>query len=136
MNRTFSPTLRATKTTTNTTVRLNLAALGKGLLTAMALLILGSLALAAAYCFTTLATPTAHLLQFAVLATAAAGGGFMAAKSAGVKGMRHGLLLAAALGLLMLLFSMSGSGVMAAPLLLKAMVLLLGGALGGILGVI
>ena len=136
MNRTFSPTLHTTKTTANTIPQLNLAALGKGLAASIAMLIPGSLALAAAYCFTALTTPTAHLLQFAVLAAAAAVGGFMAAKSAGVKGMRHGVLLAAVLGLLMLLFSMSGGGVMAAPLLLKVPVLLLGGALGGILGVI
>lgn len=136
MSRSSSPALRAFNTTDTSLPQLNLAALGKGLLTALLLLILGSLALSAAYCFTSLATPTAHLLQFAVLAAAALGGGLMAAKSAGVKGLRHGILLALALGLLMLLFSLSNGGIIAAPLLLKALVLLLAGAIGGILGVL
>ncbi len=136
MIRSSSPALRAVSTTDTSLPQLNLAALGKGLVTAMLLLILGSLALSAAYCFTSLATPTAHLLQFAVLAAAALGGGLTAARSAGVKGLRHGVLLALALGLLMLFFSLANGGVMAAPLLLKALVLLLSGAVGGIIGVL
>lgn len=136
MNRTFSPALRTGKSTDSTLPHINPAALGKGMLAALLLIILGSLALAAAYCFTTLTTPTAHLLQFAVLAAAALVGGFIAAKSAGVKGLRHGILLALLISLLMAIFSLTSGGIMPAALIIKAAVMLLCGALGGIFGVL
>ena len=54
--------------------------LGRGLLLSCSLVALFSLALAAAYCFTSLSGSTAHLLQLAVLGVAVFAGAFAAAK--------------------------------------------------------
>lgn len=112
--------------------------LGRGLLLSCLLVVVLSLALAAAYCFTSLAGGTAHVLQLAVLGVAAFVGAFAAAKGAGRRGLWHGLLLAALLLGLLLLGSAAGltaGGVSVLGLLVKGLLLFLAGGLGGILGV-
>lgn len=112
--------------------------LGKGLALACVLLALLTLALAAAYCYTSLAGSTAHLLQLLILAVAAFAGGFSAARGAGCKGLWHGLLLAVLLLLLLFLVGMAGltaGGISFLALLVKGLVLCLSGGLGGIMGV-
>ena len=97
-----------------------------------------SLALAAAYCFTSLSGSTAHLLQLAVLGVAVFAGAFAAAKGAGRRGLWHGLLLAALLLGLLLLGSVVGltaGGISILGLLVKGLLLFMAGGLGGVLGV-
>lgn len=112
--------------------------LGRGLLLSCSLVALFSLALAAAYCFTSLSGSTAHLLQLAVLGVAVFAGAFAAAKGAGRRGLWHGLLLAALLLGLLLLGSVVGltaGGVSILGLLVKGLLLFMAGGLGGVLGV-
>lgn len=112
--------------------------LGRGLLISCVLAAAFSLALAAAYCFTSLAGSTAHILQLAVLGAAAFAGAFAAAKGAGRRGLWHGLILAALLLGLLLLGSAAGltsGGISVLGLLVKGLLLFMAGGLGGILGV-
>ena len=107
--------------------------LGRGLLLSCSLVALFSLALAAAYCFTSLSGSTAHLLQLAVLGVAVFAGAFAAAKGAGRRGLWHGLLLAALL--LGCVVGLTAGGISILGLLVKGLLLFMAGGLGGVLGV-
>lgn len=120
---------------------LSMVQLGKGLVLSCVLLAVGSLILAAAYCYTSLAGSTAHLLQLLVLAAASFAGGFSAARGAGHKGLWHGLALAVLLLVLLLAANLAGltsagaEGVAGLAVLVKGLALCLAGGLGGIIGV-
>lgn len=115
----------------------SLRALGRGLIAAALILGIGSLLLAAAYCYSQMSSATCHLLQLLLLALAAFVGGFAAGRLAGSRGLNHGL----ALGLLLLFclaavsLSLPAGGVAPLALLVKALLLLLCAGLGGIFGV-
>ena len=115
----------------------SLRALGRGLILAALTLGIGSLLLAAAYCYSQMSSATCHLLQLLLLALSAFVGGFAAGRLAGSRGLNHGL----ALGLLLLFclaavsFSLPAGGVAPLALLVKALLLLLCAGLGGIFGV-
>lgn len=112
-----------------------LGALARGLAVSALLLGLGSLGLAAAYCYSQMGSAACHLLQLLVLAVSSLAGGFTAGRRAGSRGLHHGL----ALGLLLLAclcaVSLQTGGVAPLALLTKGLLLLLCGGLGGILGV-
>ncbi len=78
---------------------------------------------------------TCHLLQLLVLAVSAWAGGFAAAKRSGSRGLYHGLFLGLLLLACLCAFSLQTSGVAPLTLLLKALLLLFCGGLGGIFGV-
>jgi putative membrane protein (TIGR04086 family) len=78
-------------------------------------------------------------MQLGMLLISALLGGFLAAKSAGSRGMLHGLLLGALLLLLLVIYSMfgsSGGGISGLTFAVKALLMLAGGGIGGILGII
>lgn len=113
------------------------AALLRGMIAALVVLLAGSLALAAAYTFTDLTSATTHLLQLVLLGLAALIGGFITAKRAGSRGLASGLLLAAGLFVLLLLWNVTlGAGLaLDLTLVVKMLLLALFGALGGMFGV-
>ncbi len=113
------------------------AALLRGMIAALIVLLAGSLALAAAYTFTDLTSPTAHVLQLVLLGLAALIGGFVTAKKAGSRGLASGLMLAAGLLVLLVLWNVTlGAGLaLNLTLVVKMLILALLGALGGIIGV-
>lgn len=113
-------------------------ALLQGLLWAAALLGLGSLLLAAAYTQTDLSCPTMHLLQQVILGSACMMGAWRTARLAGRKGLFNGLLLAALLLIMLAVVNLAALGGLhiGLPLLVKAVILTVGGALGGMLGVL
>ena len=113
------------------------AALIRGMIAALAVLLAGSLILAAAYVFTDLSSATAHLLQLVLLGLTALFGGFITAKRAGSQGLISGLILAAGLLIMMLLWNISlGTGIaLDLTLFVKVLILALFGALGGMFGV-
>jgi putative membrane protein (TIGR04086 family) len=117
---------------------MQIKALLRGLAASLLLVVVLSFALAAAYCFTSLSAPAAHLMRLGVLLLSALAGGFLAAKSAGSRGMLHGLLLGALLLLLLVIYNMLGGtgGVSGLTLAVKALLMLAGGGIGGILGII
>ena len=111
-------------------------ALLQGLLWATALLGIGSLLLAVAYTQTDLTSPTMHLLQPVILGLAAMLGAWRTARLAGRKGLFNGLLLAALLLIILAAVNLVMGGLhIGLPLLIKVLILTLGGALGGMLGV-
>ncbi|MBQ2888800.1 MAG: TIGR04086 family membrane protein [Firmicutes bacterium] len=113
-------------------------ALLQGLLWAAALLGLGSLLLAAAYTQTDLSRPTMHLLQQVILGLACMVGAWRTARLAGRKGLFNGLLLAVLLLIMLAAVNIAAAGGVhiGLPLLVKAVILTAGGALGGMLGVL
>ncbi len=113
------------------------AALLRGMAAALIILLAGTLMLAAAYTFTDLSSPTAHLLQLVLLGLAALAGGFITAKKAGSRGLASGLMLAAGLFVLLLLWNVTlGAGLaLNLTLVVKMLILALFGALGGMFGV-
>lgn len=113
-------------------------ALLQGLLWTAALLGLASLLLAVAYTQTDLSRPTMHLLQPIILGLACMVGAWRTARLAGRKGLLNGLLLAALLLIMLAVVNLAAMGGLhiGLPLLVKALILMLGGALGGMLGVL
>ncbi len=113
-------------------------ALLQGLLWTAALLGLGSLLLAAAYTQTDLSRPTMHLLQPVILGLACMVGAWRTARLAGRKGLLNGLLLAVLLLIVLTVVNLVVTGGLhiGLPLLVKAVILTLGGAMGGMLGVL
>lgn len=107
----------------------------KGAIATVVIATLGSLILAAAFCFTTMTDPTMHALQLPLLALAAFIGAFVAAKAAGRKGLMHGVRQGILLLVLMLLFTLLGGSFGLLALLLKGLIILAASAMGGILGV-
>ncbi len=112
------------------------AALLKGLAAAVIFSAFASLLLAAACCFTDLAAPTAHLLQFAVLGSASLVGGFVTARSSTAKSLQHTLLLALLISLLLLAFTLTTGDITQAAVLIKTPLIFLAAALGSVLAVL
>lgn len=112
------------------------AALLKGLAAAIIFSAFASLLLAAACCFTDLPSPTAHLLQFAVLATASLVGGLVTARSTPVKSLQHTLLMALLLSLLLLVFTLATGNITPAAVLIKTPLIFLAATLGSVLAVL
>ena len=113
-------------------------ALLQGLLWVAALLGLGSLLLAAAYTQTDLSRPTMHLLQQVIPGLACMVGAWRTARLAGRKGLFNGLMLAVLLLMMLAAVNIATAGGLhiGLPLLVKAVILTAGGALGGMLGVL
>lgn len=107
-----------------------------GLISAALALLIGSLLLSLCFCYTSTEDSTIHALGLVLLGVSCLVGGFFSARSAGKKGLKHGGLVAATLLVLLLVYSLlGGAGLSPVALLIKGAVMLIGGALGGILGV-
>lgn len=108
----------------------------RGVLGAALVIIAGSLLLALVFCFSSLSSQTMHLLQLPLLGLAALVGAFIAAKAAGRKGLAQGVRLAVLLLVLLAVLTLAGGGqITVAAVLVKGLIVLICGAVGGMLGV-
>lgn len=121
--------------TTVKTTQIALPPLLKGAIGAIIVTLLGSAVLAAAFCLTDLSTTATHAIQLPLLGLAAFVGAFIAAKSAGRKGLHQGLRMAALLLAIMAIFTFVGGSFSPIALILKGIIILATAAMGGILGV-
>ena len=111
-------------------------ALFKGLICAVLFAAAASLLLAMLFCWTDMSSRTMHILQLPILGLAAFIGAFVAAKAAGRKGLAQGLRLAVLMLALLAVLTASGGGQLTlAAVLLKGLILIVCGALGGMFGV-
>lgn len=116
---------------------LNLIAIGRGTLMGAVASLTGTLLMAAAFYFTSLSERTFPYLVSFVLFLSGMLGGSLAARSAGNRGLIHGLAAGTALFLLLWLAAVAVlPGPVTSGMLLKKFFLLAsGGALGGFLGI-
>lgn len=115
--------------------RIKLPPIITGLLAATLAALIGTFALAIIFCHTGLSPATAHALRLPLLGLCALIGAFAAARAAARKGLVQGLRLGALLLVLLLAFTLAGGTISPVALIIKAAIILLCAALGGILGV-
>lgn len=116
-------------------IAITLPPLLRGALCTLPVLLVGTLALAAAYCHTTLPADICHALQLPLLWLAALVGAFAAARATGRRGLIQGLRVAAILLIALVALTLLTATINPVALTIKAIVIIIGGVLGGILGV-
>lgn len=121
--------------TANRVPHIKLPPLLKGIIGAAITATVGTALLAAAFCFSAMPSDTMHAMQLPLLALSAFIGAFIAAKSAGRKGLQQGFRLAVALLIIMAVFTLIGGSFSPIALVLKGVIVLIAAALGGISGV-
>ncbi|MCL6610060.1 MAG: TIGR04086 family membrane protein [Peptococcaceae bacterium] len=117
---------------------LDLAGIFRGSAIAAAVALAGSFILGMVYHFSGLAESTLPLITSIILLAGVFSGGYAAARRAGTKGLFHGLGVGAVIFILIwiLMGLFLPAGVSLIPLAQKFLICLVGGALGGIAGII
>lgn len=110
----------------------------RGAAIAVAVFLIGSFILGIIYHFTGLLESTLPYTSSAILLTGVFYGGFSAARRSGNKGLFHGLGVGVIIFILILIMMalFLPAGVSFIPLVQKLFICLIGGALGGVLGIV
>ncbi|MFZ5648459.1 MAG: TIGR04086 family membrane protein [Bacillota bacterium] len=127
----------AFKTPSTTHSSFSFSAVFRGILTALAIIIIGALFLGIVYHFTGIADSSMPVTSSILLFVGVFLGGFLSSKQSGTKGLFHGLgvgiLVFVLIWLLMGIFLTAG--VAFVPLIQKFFICVVAGSLGGIVGV-
>lgn len=107
----------------------------RGLLAATFAALIGTLLLSVIFCHTNISAACCHALQLPLLGLSAASGGFASAHALGRRGLVQGAKFGLLLLVLLLAATLATGNVSPAALIIKAAIIMLCAALGGILGV-